>query len=139
MHFNTFFNLAAIALCASTANASPINETEIIERALAGWGYATFYDDNACTDNPGEAVAIDNPGCLANEFGRNSIYIQPGTDMLAADAVLVWSPGSTCDCQNDCAGVSYGNGGDYCWDLNGHQGASSFRFVTNQDCDPNNC
>ena len=143
MHFNRVFSLAAISASALLTNASPfaepLNETEIFGRALAGWGYATFYDDNACSVNPGIAVAIDNPGCLANEFGRNSIYIQPGTDMLVADAALVWSPGSACDCQVDCSIVNYNGGSDYCWNLNGHAGASSFRFVTNQECDANNC
>ena len=145
MHFTAIFGGATVALYASSVNALPtadaFNETEIIERALGGWGYATFYDDHACTENGGIAVSIGNPDCLANEYNRNSIYIQPGTNLAVLDAALVWSPGNECDCQIDCddSGVTLNSYTNYCWDLEGHAGAASFRFVTSQSCDANNC
>lgn len=89
-------------------------------------------DDHACTVNGGQAVSMGNSGCLANEFGRNSVYIQAS---CWVHPYMVWSPGANCDCQNDCAGVPDVDG---CWDLAGHAGASSFRFIE-QACSSNNC
>lgn len=101
--------------------------------ACVSFGYATFYDDHACSQNGGQAVALNNANCLANEFGRNSIYIQESCFNFQYH--MVWSPGTNCDCQNDCDAVPVYQG---CWDLGGHNGASSFRFI-GSDCDPNNC
>lgn len=98
-------------------------------------GYATFYDDHACSQNPGEAVALNNAGCLANEIGRNSIYVQAPCVEQPGGPSMVWSPGTNCNCQNDCAVVPSTQG---CWDLAGHAGASSFRFIE-QGCGSNNC
>lgn len=134
MHFYATLLLAAVAQFAN-ANAVP---NPPVRRALEqSWGYATFYDDNACGKNPGHAVSMGNDGCLANEYGRNSIYIQSGTKMLGGHVSLVWSPNNECDCQDDCVGIKYSND-DYCWNLNGHAGANSFRFIR-QRCGANNC
>lgn len=102
--------------------------------ACVGNGYATFYNDNACTKNPGQAVSMGNSGCLANEIGRNSIYIQGSCGGAPS---LVWSPGTNCNCQNECKAVPnpFNN---HCWNLNGNKGASSFRFIE-QGCGANNC
>ncbi|RKU43193.1 hypothetical protein DL546_005416 [Coniochaeta pulveracea] len=100
--------------------------------ACVARGYATFYDDHHCQTNGGTAVSMANPGCLANEYNRNSIYIQ---SPCIGDPSMVWSPGNNCNCQNDCALVPTNQG---CWDLNGHRGASSFRFIGG-NCAANNC
>lgn len=100
-----------------------------------GEGYATFYDDHACTKNAGEAVSMGNSGCLANEIGRNSVYIQAPCWESPGGPSMVWSPGTSCNCQNDCASVPTTQG---CWDLTGHAGASSFRFIE-EGCASNNC
>lgn len=101
--------------------------------------YATFYNDNACTQGAGQAVDITNPGCLANEYGRNSIYFQSG--FYAPQTALLWSPGNTCDCQNNCVQVSdlpgWGSDG-FCYNMNGNPFATSFRFIEGP-CPPNNC
>ncbi|KAF2149345.1 hypothetical protein K461DRAFT_270949 [Myriangium duriaei CBS 260.36] len=108
-------------------------------KALGGWGYATFYDDFGCKQNGGVAVSMGNPACVSNEFGRHSIFIQPGSNQLVTSANLIWSPGSQCDCQNHCEEVNWNGGDDYCWPLHDKPSATSFRFVTDQDCPSNNC
>lgn len=130
--------LATIAQLATGVVASPTATP--LRRALAGSGYATFYNDNACTQGAGQAVSMGNDGCLANEYGRKSIYIQPGASDTGFGRTksLVWSPGNSCNCQNDCAPVSYNGGNNYCWNLNGHKEATSFRFIA-QGCGGNNC
>lgn len=132
--------LALVSHLAQSINASPMDkDTNIpIRRGLAGWGYATFYTDHACTQGAGQAVSMGNAGCLANEYGRNSIYVQPGANSVARAVSLVWSPAKNCNCQNDCASVANNGNNNYCWDLNGHAAAESFRFIT-QGCSNNNC
>jgi hypothetical protein len=98
--------------------------------------YATFYDDNACTQNPGEAVSCNNPGCL-NENGRHSIYFQKAsTDNIYN---LVFSPSPNCPCQNHCetaiVGLKYL---PRCESLDGKPNAESFRFIQGR-CDADNC
>ena len=124
MQFKFVLALTSLLGCALAAPAPPTKCT--------GEGYATFYDDNACNDNPGTAVSMANPGCVSNEIGRNSIYLQQS---CFENHWMVWSPGTDCNCQNDCAEVPDEQG---CWNLNGHAAASSFRFI-NTECDSNNC
>ena len=131
MPYRNMLALITLLLAASAA-ATPT------KRGLAGWGYATFYDDNACTSNPTEAISMGNTGCVANMVGRNSIYIQPGFNTVTSALSMVWSPGTECNCQNDCAPVANNGNNDYCWDLNGHADAQSFRFI-HQGCASNNC
>lgn len=127
--------LAGVAQFALNANALPNDPTKRDTARTSGYGYATFYNDNACSQGQGIAVSMGNSGCLANEYGRNSIYVQPG---WWSGARLVWSPGNTCNCQNHCADVGDNGGRNYCWNLNGNPGASSFRFIT-EGCGGNNC
>ena len=91
----------ALTMKAFLGTITKVNQTESA-LYVGDYGYATFYDDNACTENPGTAVSMANDGCLANEIGRNSIYIQPGCLFVG---YLVWSPGTDCDCQDECAPV----------------------------------
>jgi hypothetical protein len=132
MHSAAIFKFAAIVFLAHKVNAVAVAFDNGAE--ISSYGWATFYDDNACTSNPGEAVSMGNSGCLANEYNRNSIYIQPGLFSPS----LVWSPGNTCNCQNHCTGVSVNGGNNYCWNLNGNPGAQSFRFIQ-QGCSGDNC
>ena len=108
MSITSILKAVAIAVTsfALTTKAFPgtitkVNQTESA-LCVSDYGYATFYDDNACTENPGTAVSMADDGCLANEIGRNSIYIQPG---CLGVGYLVWSPGTDCDCQDECAPV----------------------------------
>jgi hypothetical protein len=124
MHFNLVTVLAALSMGAGTVT------------ACVDYGYATFYNDHACRDGGGQAVALNNGGCLANQIGRNSVYVQaPCRTTGNGGPSMVWSPGTNCNCQNDCAAVPTRQG---CWDLGGHKGASSFRFIE-QNCGSNNC
>lgn len=98
--------------------------------------YATFYSDDACTQNQGSPVDTTNPGCL-NEGGRQSIYFQSAT---SSGASLVISPGSDCPCQSGCIG-DIATGDAYCYNLNNFDGAAnapSYRFI-GDPCGPNNC
>ena len=95
---------------------------------------------NDCTGSGTVAFAFNNAGCIANQYGKNSLYVQPGNANtgFGRTVSLVWSPGSDCNCQNDCAAIAYNGGDDYCMDLNGHADATSFRFIQ-QGCASNNC
>ena len=88
--------------------------------------------------NGGIAVAVENPGCL-NESGRNSIYMQDGSDVN--DYVLVISPSPDCPCQNGCIETDNLFLVSTCVGLantsNGPSG--SFRFVGASNCPANNC
>jgi len=50
--------------------------SDITPDCVDSWGFATFYDDNACSVGGGIAVSMGNSGCLANEIGRNSVFIR---------------------------------------------------------------
>jgi hypothetical protein len=102
-----------------------------------GEGYGTFYDDNACNKNPSVAFSMGNSGCIANQIGRNSIYIQGACVSGEGGPSLVWSPGTSCGCQNECKTVPKSNT-NHCWNLNGNKAAKSFRFIE-QGCGANNC
>lgn len=126
MQFSTFTTLACLLGSAFSA--------AIVDKRCVGEGYATFYNDHACSTGAGTAVSMGNSGCLANEIGRNSIYIQAPCETRNGGPSLVWSPGTNCGCQNDCAKAPTTQG---CWDLAGHAAASSFRFIE-QSCGANN-
>lgn len=132
MHYTALTALAlGTVLAAAAPTLSPRNY----------YVYATFYDDNACTQNPGEAVSAANPGCL-NESGRHSIYFQDGTDDNGYN--LVYSPSQNCPCQSYCypSIAAGGNGLPKCVSLDGTPSAESYRFVGtgfSSGCDANNC
>lgn len=132
MHFTGILAIA-ISLTATVVNGRAFKRNLDV--------YATFYDDDACTKNPGEAVDTQNPGCL-EEGGRYSIYFQSGTQAGEEHAALVVSPASGCNCQSTCINNAAA-GNAYCMNLNDYPGAAnapSYRFVGNKDgCDPNNC
>ncbi|KAI7277736.1 hypothetical protein KC345_g6450 [Hortaea werneckii] len=107
----------------------------IAEKRCVGHGYATFYNDHACKVNPSVAHSMGNDGCIGNQIGRNSIYIQG--DCFNEDVSMVWSPGTGCNCQDDCAAVP-NKAVNHCWDLGGHAAAKSFRFIR-EGCSHNNC
>lgn len=93
--------------------------------------YAQFCDDTKCSQNCGESVSVDNPGCLA-ETGRNGIFFHGNGEQKN----LVVSPDNACSCQQDCLeGIS--NEGS-CVDISSQSSAQSFRFQS-QDCGANNC
>ncbi|PWN86931.1 hypothetical protein FA10DRAFT_190134 [Acaromyces ingoldii] len=101
--------------------------TTLEERSVCGT-YVQFCDDEYCTKNCGIAVCTTNPGCL-NENGRQTIRGVYG--QINDAAKLVVSPTPDCPCQNNCVGMS-----ESCQAIPAGQ---SYRFVTGQDCDPNNC
>ncbi|GAB1733928.1 hypothetical protein NU195Hw_g9338t1 [Hortaea werneckii] len=127
MHLS--FTVAMSCFFASALSAA------VVEKRCVNHGYATFYNDHACRDNPSIAYSMGNDGCIANEVNRNSIYIQG--DCFKESLSMVWTPGSNCGCQNDCAAVP-NKGNNHCWDLGGHKYAQSFRFIR-QGCGSNNC
>ncbi|KAK4505766.1 hypothetical protein PRZ48_003731 [Zasmidium cellare] len=75
---------------------SPANNT----LEVAGWGYATFYDDTNCGVNPSVAFGMGNDACLANMPNKNSIYVQPGSSVTNSAPSLVFTPGTD---KNNCA------------------------------------
>ena len=110
----------------------------VLPRGANATAWAQFCDDTACSVNCGDSVSLDNPGCLA-ESGRHSILFH-GVDYQ--DVELIFSPGSTCDCQNDCIGnlIDSTGGTTYgCLDLTGHAIATGFRFVGGGSCPANQC
>ncbi|KAF1821988.1 uncharacterized protein K489DRAFT_370879 [Dissoconium aciculare CBS 342.82] len=118
---------ALAALAAAAPTLSPRNEDI----------YATFYNDDSCTQNKGIAVNVRNPGCL-NESGRRSIYFQGGFN--DSDVMLVESPGQNCPCQSHCDPINLNAhaSNPFCLaiDLTAYQ---SVRFVGGTRCSANNC
>lgn len=87
--------------------------------------WAQFCDDNACSVNCGESVDVNDVGCLT-EYGRNSVLFHGASDSESQEVHLIWSPDDACSCQNDCVSDIVGWGTENgCFDMNGHQGASS--------------
>jgi hypothetical protein len=101
--------------------------TTLEERAICG-SWVQFCNDEYCTQGCGEAVCTTNPGCL-NESGRKTVRAVYGNVNDAAK--LVVSPGGNCPCQSTCTAMSLS-----CQAI---PEGESYRFVTGQDCDPNNC
>ncbi|KAI0841195.1 hypothetical protein F5Y06DRAFT_293683 [Hypoxylon sp. FL0890] len=96
----------------------------VFSRIATGTIWAQFCDDTACSVNCGLAVSVNNPACLAREWGRNSIKLH-GSDFIGA--YLVHSPGLNCDCQNDCTAIP-GMGTPTCMDISKNPPAKSYRF-----------
>lgn len=84
----------------------------------------------------GISVSVDNPGCL-QEYGRGSIKFH-GVNFV--DANLIYSPDDHCSCQSHCQRVvnDLDTANEACTPLTGPS-SSSFRFVSDQACDPDNC
>jgi hypothetical protein len=104
--------------------------------------YATFYNDDACTQGAGQPVSVSNPGCL-NESGRRSIYFQAGFN--DADVALVESADANCPCQTHCelVGLNEHNSNAFCLtvDLSAY---NSMRFIGGPNnagatCPADNC
>lgn len=70
------------------------------------------------------SVSVNDPGCLAREWGRRSLKVH-GQDFLGA--YMVHSPGPDCDCQNDCTAIP-GQGPPDCMDISDTAVAQSYRF-----------
>ncbi|KAI4860997.1 hypothetical protein F4820DRAFT_452336 [Hypoxylon rubiginosum] len=87
--------------------------------------WAQFCDDTACNENCGISVDIGNADCLAHQGNRRGIKIHGST--FPGHYQLVFSPGPTCDCQNDCIAIP-GSGAPSCIDITGNAVAQSFRF-----------
>ncbi|GAM91391.1 hypothetical protein ANO11243_094410 [Dothideomycetidae sp. 11243] len=130
-------NLALVVNATSVAVVNNVSSPAIQQGT--GYGWANFYDDNACTVGRGIAVDMGNHGCL-REYGRNSILINAGFNNNAGQSnlALIFTPGDQCNCQRECVEVNINNEQAYCWNLNGNVDATSFRFVLN-GCPPNNC
>ncbi|OTA99778.1 hypothetical protein M426DRAFT_27175 [Hypoxylon sp. CI-4A] len=90
----------------------------------SGMIWARFCDDEQCTQNCGQSVSVDNPGCLGREWGRRSVALH-GEDFIGA--YLVHSPDEGCGCQNDCTAVA-GMGTPTCVDISQKAAARSYRF-----------
>ena len=109
-----------------------------LSRGASAQVWAQFCDDNACAINCGESVDVSNPGCL-DESGRNSILFHEGDLGPTEEFSLVFSPEPGCNCQNECIDSIAGpNGVPGCYDLNGNQFATSFRFIGGS-CGGDNC
>lgn len=74
------------------------NTTPNSPENLKSW--ASFCNDDACTEGCGEWVDITNTGCLAENY-RLSIKFKSdyGPDVRGG---LVYSPGNSCNCQSEC-------------------------------------
>ncbi|KAI1073670.1 hypothetical protein F5B20DRAFT_498457 [Whalleya microplaca] len=83
-----------------------------------------FCDDTACSANCGISVSVNDPGCLANEWGRNSLKIH-GSNFVGA--FLVHSPDKNCGCQDDCTEIQ-GTGAPTCIDISKQAPSQSYRF-----------
>lgn len=99
-------------------------------------GWATFYDDEHCSVNPGIAVSMTNPGCL-NESGRRSFHMRK-TDHR--QYWLIVSPTQNCPCQSYCRTL-YNRRDGPCVKLEGDTIGLSYRFLADEYriCNPNNC
>ncbi|KAL7627951.1 hypothetical protein AAE478_002147 [Parahypoxylon ruwenzoriense] len=86
--------------------------------------WAQFCDDTSCTENCGQSVSVNDPGCLAAEYSRGSVKLH-GSDFLGA--YLVHSPDARCGCQADCTAIP-GTGGPECIDLSAKAKSQSYRF-----------
>jgi hypothetical protein len=98
--------------------------------------YATFYNDDACTEGAGQPVSTTNPGCL-NESGRQSVYFQTAT--TDKSYYLIYSPSTDCPCQSYAQFIVGEVQLPACVKLDG-PAAQSYRFV--EDTGPaaaNNC
>ncbi|KAI1764252.1 hypothetical protein GGR53DRAFT_466520 [Hypoxylon sp. FL1150] len=84
--------------------------------------WAQFCDDTACNENCGLSVDVRDPGCLSPEHNRKSIKFHGDT---FPEHFLVFSPGTDCNCQNDCIDIDYEPS---CIDISRNAAALSFRF-----------
>src|ERR1700761_7109601 len=77
--------------------------------------WAQFCDDTSCSENCGEAVSVNDAGCLA-ESGRKSIMFYEGGGVVNSQAVaLLFSPDDTCSCQMACTDDLINGFGDNKW------------------------
>ncbi|OQE24377.1 hypothetical protein PENSTE_c007G08273 [Penicillium steckii] len=81
MKFKFLTPLLAVATAVPTFQDDPKHDPNVTPACISA-GYATFYDDHNCKDNPGRPVSLKNSGCLANEIGRNSIYVQRPCELM---------------------------------------------------------
>lgn len=91
---------AASAVTPALAHTSPSQKD-------ADKAWAQFCDDTNCLDNCGEWVDVSNSGCLS-ESGRKSFNIKTNGPVVGVG--LVYSPGSTCNCQTECEGINWSSG-----------------------------
>lgn len=121
--------ITALSLCiVRIALASPTNITS---------GWATFYDDEHCTLNPGIAVSMTNPGCL-NENGRRSFHTHKTDHRMYQ---LIVSPTRDCPCQSSCR-IYYGPADGPCVTLDGDMIGRSYRWLAQErpgSCPGNQC
>ena len=130
MRFATVVALAFGTLAAAAPTLSPRNTDT----------YATFYNDDACTQGAGEAVDTTNPGCL-NESGRRSIYFQAAFDN--SDKLLIESADQNCPCQTHCdlIPINTHGGSAFCYpiDLTAYNSLRFIAAANNPYCPANNC
>lgn len=92
--------------------------------AMGAW--ATFYDDENCSVNPGMAVSMNNPGCL-NEAGRGSFMMRDDHRKY----LVIVSPSNGCHCQSHCEMLVFRHDTP-CIQLTGNMRGSSYRFVVDR-------
>ncbi|KAJ5108283.1 hypothetical protein N7456_004958 [Penicillium angulare] len=127
-----------LATLVNVSNAAALQPSELTSRAVDEQ-WASFCNDSDCKDGCGEWVSVTNGGCL-NESGRGSFKVKGGSYNHIA---LVKSAGADCPCQTTCTdkwnsdGIHEGylqEGG--CYTVGDY---SSFRFLSEQACDSDNC
>lgn len=126
MWLNTLYTSGSLALALFATSSS-----------ASGW--ATFCNDDFCSEGCGTAVSVNNPGCLA-QAGRRSIKLE-GLNWQSVS--LLYSPnGDTeCGCATFCrSGLFVPNlQKDWCLMLDGDPWANSFRFINGDACPDDTC
>lgn len=98
-------------------------------------GWATFCNDENCNEGCGQAVSLNNPGCL-NQSGRKSVKLNG--NIAWNHFALIVSPEQNCPCQDNCFS-GFSGGDDMCLSLDRYQG-SSYKFISVDDgCPGNTC
>ncbi|KAJ4406624.1 hypothetical protein N0V82_010090 [Gnomoniopsis sp. IMI 355080] len=87
--------------------------------------WASFCNDDDCTEGCGEWVDITNTGCLAENY-RRSIKFKSDTGPEVQGG-LVYSPGNTCNCQSECDPFFFASG-EGCMALNASISYETFSY-----------
>ena len=125
--------LAIIWLAATAAVTLALSIPTNLTSDFGAW--ATFYDDDNCSVNPGRAVSMNNPGCL-NEPGRGSFYMRDQHRKY----LLISSPSEGCHCQSHCKMLLWFHDTP-CIKLGDDMRGSSYRFLGDRKgwCPKNQC
>lgn len=130
----------AITLAANTSDLH--NHTLATRKPNEFFSWASFCNDDNCTEGCGEWVDITNDGCLAENY-RRSVQFKSDYGPEVSGG-LVYSPAGSCSCQSECDPFLFTSGSG-CMTLNTSISYETFsyRFINHAivfPCDShNNC